>query len=272
MSRQELSAMVGPEPAEQVALERRIQCVIGKLGSICKAATFDFALAVGRLVIDEFYDGDMNRWRNRDPGKEISLRKLARHPQLPMNPSALYRSVAIYELSERLDLRSWKYISTSHMRLVLPLSPDEQARLLLAAETNAWSVRRLDQEVSTLRSTSLASRGGRKRRSHLSGVMHSVRKCFEGVGELLNATDDDILHGSPESARAALDLLRGAADACDALRARLTSALPEAQGESDRADEERYAPSGLHKCVAASADDPLPDPSASAASDDDSNP
>jgi hypothetical protein len=51
-----------------------------------------------------------------------------------MSASMLYGCIAIYELCERLGIRSWKHVSTSHLRLVLLLERDEQERLLRAAE------------------------------------------------------------------------------------------------------------------------------------------
>jgi hypothetical protein len=124
----------------------RIEHVVLKLNGICRAATYEFATAVGRLVIDEFYRGDPTKWRERGL-KSVSFRKLSRHPRLPMSPAALYRCVAIYELCQRIGIKEWRHVSTSHMRLVLPLGAVEQKRLLLHAEADRWSVRQLTEEI-----------------------------------------------------------------------------------------------------------------------------
>jgi len=81
----------------------RVDRAVQQLNTICKVATMDFALAVGKLIIDEFYDGRVDSWRLREP-KDHSLRKLSRHPDLPMSPGALYRSVAMYEVCSRLGV------------------------------------------------------------------------------------------------------------------------------------------------------------------------
>jgi hypothetical protein len=66
------------------------------------------AVEVGSLIVDTFYGGDIAVLRDRGP-KEASLRRLAEHPDLPMSPAALYRTVAIYELAERLGgVSTWK--------------------------------------------------------------------------------------------------------------------------------------------------------------------
>ncbi len=120
--------------------------MVSEINALCKTATLQFALSVGDLVIQRLYLGDMDRWRSRDPTKKMSLRKIARHPSLAM----LYGCIAIYELCERLDIKTWRHISTSHMRLALPLKHEEQARLLRLAESDRWSVRRLEEEVAAL--------------------------------------------------------------------------------------------------------------------------
>jgi hypothetical protein len=98
-----------------------IEEVVVKLNAMYKAATL--ALAVGTLIIGTFYSGDLPAWRARG-SKDCSFGKLARHPRLPMSPTALYRSVAIHELCERLGVREWKVISSTHLRRVLKLLPD----------------------------------------------------------------------------------------------------------------------------------------------------
>src|SRR6266513_2543056 len=60
-----------------------IEAVVQGLNRLCRQATFEFTLAVGEMVIDKVYGGDLNLWRSRDPTKIISLRKLARHARLP---------------------------------------------------------------------------------------------------------------------------------------------------------------------------------------------
>lgn len=129
-----------PEPQGPVAggvPDKILEHVILQLSGLCRDAALNFALGVGRVVITSLYSGNLDHWRSRAPNKERSLRKLANHPDLPMSPGALYRSLAIYELCERLGIQAWKHISTTHLRLVLPIQRDEQASLLRAAEANA---------------------------------------------------------------------------------------------------------------------------------------
>ena len=228
-------------PASKVAAlcegevaDPNVERVVRQLNAICKAATLDFALAVGKVVVEQFYSGDLELWRSRSPKKHVSLRKLSRHPLLPMSAGALYRSVSMYELCKRLNITSWKSISTSHMRLVLPLAADEQERLLREAEDNAWSVRRLDKEVAAImigRPTSDEKGGGRKRKSRLRGTLLRVETCLAAVDQALADGDDSVSDRSPESTRAAIDMLRRAARKCEVLQNKLATGSFDADSE-----------------------------------------
>ncbi|MDP9151535.1 MAG: hypothetical protein M3O36_16565 [Myxococcota bacterium] len=200
--------------------------VVLRVNAICKTATLNFALSVGRVIIESLYGGRLDLWRTRDPGKEQSVRRVARHPRLAMSPAALYRSIAIYELCERLESRSWKHISTTHMRLVLPLAPEQQAALLREAEMHRWSVRRLDQEVGSLAASSTARAahhgGGRKRASRLHQTIRQLKRSVEAVEGLIEAVDVEM---SPESARASLEMLGLIRNACRSLETRVAQCV-----------------------------------------------
>ena len=221
-----------PVELSQTAPDEMVESVIRQLNALCKAATLDFALAVGGLIIANLYAGDLKRWRMRNPRKEHSLRKLAKHPNLPLSPSALYRSVAIFELCERLEIRCWKHVSTTHVRIVLPLPLDSQERLLRAAEANRWSARRLEDEAAALMRSNPSlcpSRGGRKRRPRFCDAVQSVERAIATLNGL-SMHDDVETQPSPDSARAAIEVLRGLTQTCRGLEHRLTTYLIDLAG------------------------------------------
>ena len=198
---------------------------MARLNKLCKTTTFDFAIAVGALVIHGICGGSLDEWRRRGV-KHTSFRKLSSHPNLPMSPGALYRSVAIYELCERLGVKSWKHVSTSHLRLVLPLGPEDQARLLDAAEKDAWSVRHLDDEVAAilLRAPDVArGRGGRHRRSRIGHVLRDLSQCLEQLNAL-GEVDLSEADGSPEEVRSMVELLGDVSVSANRLMERLRPA------------------------------------------------
>jgi hypothetical protein len=145
-----------------------------------------------------------------------------------MSASALYRSTAIYEVCQRIGVKDWKHLSTSHVRLVLPLAPSQQARLLQRAETNAWPVQRLRKEIGALPSSGSAERGGRKKRPRLQKALRTLQAFLEESEDLLgaNAPDAEI---SPESARSLVRMLQSVQSACTELEQRVNGRLEEAK-------------------------------------------
>ena len=180
-----------------------VERVVMQVNAIYQAANLGVALAIGELVIRSFYDGDVSRWRNRGRRKSGALRRLTKHPKLPMSAGTLYRNIAMYEICERLGVWSWKHVCASHFRSVLPLAREEQARLLLAAEENAWSPRQLDHEVAAVRAQEAPrpSRGGRPRASALAKAMRAVQSCIASIDVALDSED---LGGSFSTSSAAV--------------------------------------------------------------------
>jgi hypothetical protein len=185
-----------------------LEAVVRRLNALSKKATLQFSLDVGKVIVDHIYGGDLSLWRHRNPDKEFSFRRLAGHPALPLSPVALYRCVAIYELCARIGVASWAHVSTSHLRLVLPLTGDEQVRMLHLAEMQRWSVTRLDQEVATVRPKTLST-GGRRRRSSFERCAQRLATTLDELSACLS-TSPDAQGSYPDGAREALDVLRRA--------------------------------------------------------------
>jgi len=181
-----------------------------RINAICRQVTLDFAIAVGKVVVETLHSGNLQSWR-AGGAKGISFRMLARHPDLPMSPAALCRSVAIYELSHRLEVGRWKRISTSHIRLVLPLAHAEQARLLDLADAHSWSVSRLNEEIAAIPSTAVRSKGGRRRGPPLRRTMTRLGRCIDELENLLNLQHEEI---SAEAARHVRDAIPSLREVC----------------------------------------------------------
>ncbi len=149
----------------------RVQNVVHALRAVACRAALDLALRVGQIVVQHFYGGNLHVWRQRG-NRCPSLRRLARHPDLPFSAAALYRAVAIYELCSRLpDVATWKHVGASHLRTVLPLPAPDQERLLKSAEEEQWTVSALSTEVRELRRCVRGRRG----RPPTPTVVRSIR-------------------------------------------------------------------------------------------------
>lgn len=151
------------------------------------------SVEIGKLVIEQLYAGDLTAWRDRGP-KAHSLRTLARRTELPVSSSALYRSIALYELSERLGgLDPWisAGLGISHLRLVLGLQPDDQRRLLDLAVAKVWTVAELEREAVAARrcAPKRASRGGRPRTPRFLKSVHRLRRAAESPEEMFGDLD-----------------------------------------------------------------------------------
>lgn len=144
-------------PAEEDG--RRINETARTIRDLHRASALQFACDVGRIVLERFYAGDLDALRERAP-KDVSLRKLAQHPDMPFGPSALFQAIGIFELLERHGgVRTCKHLGPSHVRLLLGLPEPLQGKLLRRAERQRWTVAELQQEAASARKPK--GKGGR---------------------------------------------------------------------------------------------------------------
>lgn len=77
--------------------------VVREIQAVTDRAKLDLVVAVGRIIVERFYGGDLEAWRARG-AKDASFQKLAARQDLPRglgSASALYRATATFELCER---------------------------------------------------------------------------------------------------------------------------------------------------------------------------
>lgn len=182
--------------------EETTDLFVRKLRGVCSRATLEFAIQVGKLVIDTFYGGNVAHYRARS-GNHPSLRSLAGRSDLPVSLSHLYRCVAIYAASYDLpDFSTWKHLGASHVRTVLDLPHEEQRRLLSFAESEAWTVQRLEHEARPLRKGS-PSKPGRpplsEKLRRLSNIKRWLEDCPDPVGTIDSGDVDERFLGNLRS-------------------------------------------------------------------------
>lgn len=219
--------------------EDSLDRLVADLRLVYRMAAIDAALQVGKLVMDRIFDGDGELWRSHG-AKDVSLRKLAARPDLPMSPAVLYRSVAMYDLSLRFGgLRKLKHLGPSHLRAVLGLESGRQVALLRRADDERWTVERLQDEVKRLRSGDGDRRGRRPLPELVKTVGHLTRIVELRAGVLEEAS---YLEGLDDDTVAVL------AQRVDAMRARIES-LHQALEERRRASR-AAAPRASHSSAA----------------------
>ncbi len=136
-------------PGAVLTLQQRdFDDLVCELRQIYVGAGVQLSVDIGRLIIERLFDGDLERWKYRGR-KDVSFRKLEKHPGLPFHKSTLSRAVGIYMMSKRRgDLTAFQHVGSSHLHEIASLSEGEQDRLLESAEEEKWSTRRLRQEVA----------------------------------------------------------------------------------------------------------------------------
>jgi len=150
------------EPGSTVP-DKVVDEVYTKIVGMQRDATVDLAVEMGKLIVDTFYQGDFQGWREHG-NKEASLRKLAARfendeESTGMSAAGIYRVVAIYELDKRLNVSARKHLTVTHIRSVIGLPPAEQKRLIDEAEGNEWTTRKLEEVVAKVRKKSSDGRG-----------------------------------------------------------------------------------------------------------------
>lgn len=193
------------------------------------------ALTIGRIVIEEIYDGDLTSWRQRGP-KDTSLRHLAVDPRLTISASALYRALGIYELKIRhADHPMWEMLTVCHLRAVLGLPAPEQTRLLDLATASSWTTQALEQAAAASRDCHKTSRGGRPRKLQLVRAIESAERALTDDQEEVDSRValDDV---PPEQRGDLLQRLHRLRGRCDALVAALEADHPPRPGVHQRSE------------------------------------
>jgi hypothetical protein len=205
-----------------------------QVNALCRTTTLRFTLAVGELVLKNLYSGDIRRLRSRKRKEHFALRRVAADPDLSMSPTTLYRSMAIFEVCERINVRAWKHVSTTHVRLVLALPAADQEQLLCDAEANRWGVRDLERRVAAVAEQGRPSpaRGGRKRRARLRAVVDGMQREVDRLTTLFESGEEVLADLSPESVHETLGVLERLRDACARVAERIARAPKESAARS----------------------------------------
>jgi hypothetical protein len=179
--------------------EEVLDSIVHELNDIYRASTMEIHLRIGRLIVTKLYGGDTTAWRKHG-AKETSFQKLAHRTDrdLLVSASSLYRAVALYELTERVGISSWKYLGVSHLRTVFGLPDPEQRRLLVLADRERWAVSRLWSEAAKLRAAD-TEKTRRRRLPPFAKSLHRIERlalpkhAFAGLDHTERLLDDEVV-------------------------------------------------------------------------------
>ena len=181
-------------------------------------SALEFALSVGRMLIEGLYGGNLAAWRARGSA-DLSFRRLARLTQV--SASVLYRSAAIYEMSRRMDVTRWG-LPMSHLRAVISLGDAEQHNLLTQARRECWTVRRLEQECAQIRQQGRVRPVGRPPSPALIKGLTRLRRAVSQTHQA-PITAEALARLSPEQLQAAVSQLDEQLSQLTDIRARLAA-------------------------------------------------
>jgi hypothetical protein len=205
--RNETVATVARRPARRVTEAKVLEEVVAELKEIDRRTGIERTLAIGELILSQFFGGDPAVWRDRRRNKNNSIRRLAEREDCPFCRSALNEAVGVYVAVVGLPcVRTFGHISASHVASVLRLPQTERQEVLQEAERGQWSVRELRQRVVVRRRADGERRGRPARRNDLRSLAilrQRLNQIDEAIAEIESA---DALSGD---LRAALGRLVG---------------------------------------------------------------
>ncbi|OIP28851.1 MAG: hypothetical protein AUK47_28915 [Deltaproteobacteria bacterium CG2_30_63_29] len=169
-----------------------INQTVRDLNDLIDRTGLDVALKVGELLIERFYGGDVALTRDTNPSKHVSIRKLAKHPDLPVKATVLHRHISIYVMCKHLGVSPGGHLGVSHLREVLGLPEKDQKRLLAKAEEKGWSRRTLEAEAKKVRESLNVGRGRRPLPGFVKGI-RGLSKYVEGKTDMFGDFDDEHL-------------------------------------------------------------------------------
>lgn len=175
---------MAPRIEDRAILDR----VVTELREIDRRSGIERTLAIGELILGQFFAGDPTAWRDRRRNKNNSVRRIANREDCPFCKSALNEAVAIYvAVLELPRVRTFGHIGASHVASVLKLQGEQRLEMLERAERERLSVRELRKEVVSTR----RSEGERRGRPTLdavaralSGLESDLRRLAATVAEL----------------------------------------------------------------------------------------
>jgi hypothetical protein len=156
-----------------------IDRVVKRLREIDRNSGIERTLAIGRLLLTQFFGDNPAIWRDRRRNKNNSIRRLAQRADCPLSRSALNDAVAVYVASHELKcVQTTGHITASHISVVLPLPSSAREEMLQAAEHGRWSVKQLKSNVATRRRAD-GERRGRPPRAASERVLSDMLRALQ---------------------------------------------------------------------------------------------
>lgn len=143
-----------PAPVDDEVIDQ----VVADINEVTRASLFEMALNVGKIIVDNFYGGELAAWRDRGK-KDASFRKLAERRDCDLSAANLFRAVSVYEMCDKIGVTKWKHLQVGHFYAVIGLKEKDQRRLLEQAEKKGWQVQAVEKKAKAIRAKAAGKRG-----------------------------------------------------------------------------------------------------------------
>jgi hypothetical protein len=242
-SPEDAPAAVPAKTPTVVVSDAAIERLADEIHTLTREAKRVYVLAVGRLVMERFYGGDVALFRSRGHTKDVSIRRLAVRLEAidTMKATTLYRCLTCYEFVQRTpSVSALKHIGVGHLYAVLVLPEPLREQVLLRADAERWTTRRTQIE-------SAAQRPARNRRHTASRRQRNGKPRF--VGEVASlrpfVQDEEWLSDIGRCGEVGIDELREALGVMTCMGHRIEEATTRLRMELTRkeASDERRGPS-----------------------------
>jgi hypothetical protein len=168
------------------------------INKVVRDSALEALLAVGKIVIDTCYAGDLDAWRERGDA-DVSFRALAGYEGLGVSPAGLSRAVGLVDLDDRLGIREREALTATHFRAVLGLPERTQVRLLDQAEKKGWAAKQLEAQATKARRKKGEKRGRpplpafQKTVNRFAKMLDADDESFGGLEEIAEMDEDQAL-------------------------------------------------------------------------------
>ena len=164
--------------------------VVAQLKEIERRTGIERTLAIGELVLTQFFGRNPAAWRDRRRNKNNSIRRLAERKDCPFGRSALNEAVGVYVAVVALPcVRTYGHVCASHVAAVLRLPVAERDHMLELAERERWSVRELRQRVVEHRRSG-GERRGRPAVGSEARAVSALHAVVAKLGRMVSVLDE----------------------------------------------------------------------------------
>lgn len=203
------------------------EAIFEQLRKVLTRSEFGRAEAVGELILTRCFSGKISEWKDRQPGKNKSFRKIAEHRDCPMSKTSLCRDVGIFVALKTLPPEVTEGLTATHIAEVLKLDHDERIRFLREARTHGWSTHRLRKTIVEFR-----RRQGERRGRPPSPMARKSVQLLKKSAELAGQSQVAMQRAARRDARSDSDL-RKALEQLERIASEIRKSLSASRARQD---------------------------------------